>query len=81
MGLALHQEKTDEDEMCIDTTVQEKNITSPTDAKQYRKIHGHLFELAQKGNIRLTRTYEKEVKKIKLNTRFAMHLKNRKRSR
>lgn len=39
MSIALHQGKIEEDEMCIDTTVQEKNIPFPTDAKQYRKIH------------------------------------------
>ena len=37
-----------EDEMCIDITVQEKNITFPTDAKQYQKIHRHLLKGAQK---------------------------------
>ncbi len=44
--------------MCIDTTVQEKNITFPTDARQYRKIHGHLLKMAKKENIGLTRAYE-----------------------
>ena len=29
----------------------------------------------------MTRTYEKEVKRLKLHTRFAMHPKNRKRAR
>jgi len=81
LSIALHQENVREDEMCIDTTVQEKNITFPTDAKQYRKIHGHLLKLARKENIPLTRTYEKEVKKLKLHTRFATHPKNRKRAR
>jgi len=70
-----------EEEMCIDTTVQEKNITFPTDAKQYQKIHRHLLKIARAENISLTRTYEKEVKKLKLCTRFATHPKNRKRAR
>jgi IS5 family transposase len=61
--------------------VQEKNITFPTDAKQYRKIHGQLLKLAREEGIALTRTYEKEVKKLKLQTRFAMHPKNRKKAR
>lgn len=81
VSIAMHQEKVNEDEMCIDTTVQEKNTTFPTDAKQYLKIHRHLLKLARKENIRLTRTYEKEVKELKLHTRFATHPKNRKRSR
>jgi IS5 family transposase len=80
VSIALHQEKIAEDEMCIDTTVQEKNITFPTDAKQYRKIHQQLLKIARKENISLSRTYEKEVKKLKLHTRFASHPKNRQRA-
>jgi IS5 family transposase len=81
VSIAMHHEKIAEDEMCIDTTVQEKNITFPTDAKQYRKIHQKLLKIARKENISLTRTYEKEVKRLKLHTRFATHPKNRKRAR
>jgi len=80
-SIALHQGKVSEDEMCIDTTVQEKNITFPTDAKQYRKIHAHLLKIAKEEKIALTRTYAKEVKKLKLHTRFATHPKNRKKAR
>ncbi len=80
-SIALHQEKVSEDEMCIDTTVQEKNITFPTDAKQYRKIHGQLLKIARSEGIVLSRTYEKEVKIHKLHTRFATHPKNRKKAR
>ena len=81
MSIALHQGKIEEDEMCIDTTVQEKNITFPTDAKQYRKIHQHLLKIARKEKLGLTRTYEKEEKQLKLHTRFASHPKNRKKAR
>jgi len=81
VSIAMHQEKITEDEMCIDTTVQEKDITFPTDAKQYQKIHHHLLKLARAEDIVLTRTYEKEVKQLKLRTRFAGHPKNRKRAR
>lgn len=79
-SIALHQEKASEDEMCIDTTVQEKNITFPTDAKQYRKIHWGLLKIARAEGIVLSRTYEKEVKILKLHTRFATHPKNRKKA-
>jgi len=81
VSIALHQEKIEENEMCIDTTVQEKNITFPTDAKQYRKIHAQLLKVARKEGISLPRTYEKEVRKLKQHTRFASHPKNRKRAR
>nr|WP_330178059.1 transposase [Candidatus Vondammii sp. HM_W22] len=80
-SIALHQEKAIEDEMCIDTTVQEKNITFPTDAKQYRKIHGQLLKMARAEGIVLSRSHEKEVKILKLPTRFATHPRNRKKAR
>lgn len=81
LSIALHQGKTEEDEMCIDTPVHEKNITFPTDAKQYRKIHEQLLKIARKEKLVLTRTHEKEVKQLKRHTRFATHPKNRKKSR
>jgi len=97
VSVAMHREKIAEDEMCIDTTVhdcidaedratqeakaEEKNIAFPTDAKQYQKIHYHLLKIARAEHIARTRTYEKEVKRIKLCTRFAAHPKNRKRAR
>lgn len=80
-SIAMHQKKIAEDKMCIDTTVQEKNITFSTDAKQYQKIHRHLLKIARIEHISLTRTYEKEVKHLKLHTRFATHPKNRKKAR
>ncbi len=81
-SINLHAKKVEvEDEICIDTTVQEKNITFPTDAKQYRKIHGKLLKLARREGISLDRTYEKEVKQLKQHTRFATHPKNRKKAR
>ena len=81
-SIVLHAEKVvQEDEICIDTTVQEKNITFPTDAKQYRKIHGKLLKLARRAGLSLDRTYAKEVKQLKQHTRFATHPKNRRKAR
>ena len=67
--------------MCIDTTVQEKNITYPTDAKQYRKIHAQLLKIARQEQIPLTRTDEKEEKRLKRHTQFSGSSKQRKQSR
>ena len=81
MSIMLHAGKTEEDEMCIDTTVQEKNITYPTDAKQYRKIHAQLLKIARQEQIPLTRTDEKEEKRLKRHTQFSGSSKQRKQSR
>jgi IS5 family transposase len=40
-----------------DTTVQEKNITSPTDRKLMEKVIGHCKRIANEEGIELKRTY------------------------
>ncbi len=77
VSIAWHGEDALEDEVSVDTTVQEKNITFPSDAKQYRKIHTHLLKLANREGICLPRTYAKEVRQLKQHTRFAHHPRNR----
>lgn len=67
--------------MCIDTTVQEKAITFPSDAKLYRKIIAHCLKIARANSIQLRRTYAKKVKQRKLECRFSGHPKNRVKAR
>ena len=57
----------------IDSTVQEKNITFPTDAKLYRKIIAKVLNMARKEDIELRRTYTREMKALKLKVRFMNH--------
>ncbi len=57
----------------IDSTVQEKNITFPTDAKLYRKIIARVLKMARKEDIELRRTYTRELKALKLKVRFMNH--------
>jgi IS5 family transposase len=54
----------------IDTTVQEKNITYPTDDKLYKKIIDKCVKIAQKESVVLTQTYTKELKKLSFQQRF-----------
>ena len=58
------------DEVIVDSTVQEKNITFPTDTKLYRKIIQRLWRLADEAGVRLRRRYGKAVKKALLAIRF-----------
>ena len=76
-SIALHGDAALEDEVCIDTTVQEKAITFPTDAKLYRKIIVRMWKLAREHGISLSRTYAKEVKQRRLELRFGHHPKKR----
>lgn len=60
-------------QVMIDSTVQEKNITFPTDAKLYRKIIERILNVSERENIVLRRTYTREVKSLKLKVRFMNH--------
>jgi len=66
-------------EVRVDTTVQEKNITFPTDRKLTEKVIDHCKRIARKEDIKLTRTFGREIKKLKYQLRFARKPKNMKR--
>jgi IS5 family transposase len=63
-------------EVRVDTTVQEKNITYPTDRKLYEKTIEHCKRIANEKGIKLKRTYTREIKKLKYQLRFARKPKN-----
>ena len=47
----------------VDTTVQEKNITYPTDAKLYQKAREEIVKQAKEAGVSFRQTYEKIGKK------------------
>jgi IS5 family transposase len=65
-----------EDDAATDTTVQEKNITFPTDSKLHKKIIDKCKCIAEKENIELRQTYTRTVKKLSFDQRFRNHPKN-----
>jgi IS5 family transposase len=62
----LHGEKAQEKEVVIDSTVQEKNVTYPTDTKLHRKIIVRCWKAADRHGVKLRRRYGKEVRKCVL---------------
>ena len=62
-------------EVRVDTTVQEKNITFPTDRKLTEKVIEHCKRIARKEDIKLTRTFGREIKKLK--HQFGLHVSQR----
>ena len=70
-----------EQEATTDTTVQEKNITYPTDNKLYRKIIKKCVAIADKEDIELRQSYTRTVKKLLMEQRFRKHPKNKGRAR
>ena len=70
-----------ENEATVDTTVQEKNITYPTDNKLHRKIIKNCVAIASDQQIELRQSYSRTVKKLAQQQRFRNHPKNYKRAR
>jgi IS5 family transposase len=61
----------------IDTTVQEKNITFPTDAKLHKKIIQKCKEIAEKEDIELRQSYSRVLKQLSRDQRFRNHPTNK----
>lgn len=72
LSVSLHQEKVNKaQEVIVDTTVQEKNITFPTDAKLYKKVIERVNREAQKLGVKLRQSYVRVVKKLLYLQRYA----------
>lgn len=65
----------------IDTTVQEKNITYPTDDKQYKKIIKSCWKIAEAEGVTLRRSYKRKVKSLSFTQRFKNNKRGRKAAR
>ena len=65
-----------EKDATTDTTVQEKNITYPTDSKLHKKIIGHCKAIAAKEDIDLRQSYTYTIKGLTMLQRFRNHPKN-----
>ena len=77
-SVALHEKKSLECEVVIDTTVQEKNITFPTDTKLRVKVMSRCWKLAAKEGLQLRRSYRRELKKSLRIIRFSKSLRDKK---
>ena len=69
-----------ENDVLIDTTVQEKNITYPTDAKLQKKIIEKCRKIAKKENVQLRQIFTKELKQLMIDQRFHYHPKRKKKA-
>ena len=70
----LHRERIEkESEILVDTTVQEKNITFPTDTKLLSRIIARCWRMADKYGIKLRRRYRKELRLCLLSQRWRRH--------
>lgn len=63
-SIVVNGEDANDDNLSGDTTVQEKNITYPTDDKLYKKIIRKCQAIADNENIELRQSYTRTVKKL-----------------
>lgn len=70
-----------EQDATTDTTVQEKNITYPTDNKLHRKIIKKCIAIADEQGIVLRQSYTRILKRLLMDQRFRNHPKNKGKAR
>jgi len=73
LSIEMHGESAEEEQIIIDSTVQESNLTFPTDGKLALKIIIHLLRIAKKEGVKLRRSYVKELKQLRIQLRFYRH--------
>jgi len=71
----MHGDAAEESQVVIDSTVQESNMTFPTDGKLAIKIIAKLLKIAKKEKIKLRRSFIKEIKQLRIKLRFFRHPK------
>jgi IS5 family transposase len=79
-SVELHGNKAKESQVIVDSIVQESNITFPTDGKLAIKIIVKLLKIAKRENIKLRRSFKKEIKDLRIQLRFFKHPKKLKKA-
>ena len=80
VSVQLFGKEAQEKEVLIDSTVQEKNITYPTDAKLHKRIIEKVNKIAKQEGITLRQTYTRTLKQLMIDQRFHNHPKRRKKA-
>jgi IS5 family transposase len=80
-SVSLHPKAKTEDEVQIDTTVQEKNITFPTDAKLAKKVIDNCAKIAEKEGIIQRQSYKRVSKQLLRDAYFGHHPRRQKKAR
>ena len=79
-SVRVNDDHDETDRAFIDSTVQEKNVTFPTDAKLTRKIIGRVMKINGKLKFPICQNYKFVMKELARDQRFRNHPKNRKKA-
>ena len=77
-SVMLHGAAALEKEVLIDTTVQEKNITFPTDSKLLTKLVAWCWKVGKDYEIKWRRSFKREIKAVIRTINFSRGIKNAK---
>ncbi len=80
-SIRINGDDSNDGQVSIDTTVQEKNITFPTDAKLHRKIIKKCLAIAKKERLPVRQSYTRTLKKLGVDQRFRNHPRNKSKAR
>lgn len=69
-SIKVNGDDSNDDNLSADTTIQEKNITYPTDDKLYKKIIKECQSIAKDEQVELRQSYTQTVKKLSTIQRF-----------
>jgi len=69
-SIKVNGDDANDDNLSGDTTIQEKNITYPTDDKLYKKIIKECQSIAKEEQIELRQSYTQTIKKLSTTQRF-----------
>lgn len=80
-SIRVNGDDTDDSHVSVDTTVQEKNVTFPTDDKLYKKIIKQCWAISEEEGLPVRQSYTRTLKKLSFDQRFRNHPKNKARAR
>ena len=80
-SVRINGDDSNDPDVSVDTTVQEKNITFPTDARLHKKIIKKCHQIAEKEQLPVRQSYTRTLKKLGVDQRFRHHPKNKSKAR
>ena len=72
-SIRINGKDSNDKDVYIDTTVQEKNITFPTDDKLAKKIIKRCWKMADRNGLELRQSYRRILKELSYDQRFRNH--------
>jgi len=76
-SIRVNGKDSNDKDIYIDTTVQEKNITFPTDDKLAKKVIKRCRKIAAKNRLELRQSYRRTLKRLSHDQRFRNHPRNK----